>query len=333
MATTADRLFEETGGPGRLGRVRELARAGLESLASLAGVGLVLLAAAIFAPHFYSAQNLGNVVRQMGFLGVVALGQTFVLLVAGIDLSVGGLQGLAMVALAQITRGRDAMLLPAIGFAFAAGAVAGLVNAALVVGRRVPPFLATFATFVLVEGLLLLWTGGAPSGSIPPGIQVLGAGNLGPIPVPAVIAAGLMLVAAFVLRRTTYGLCVYATGANRLAAAMSGLPTRGVIASTYVISALLAVLAGLMISGYAGYVDTYLTQSLNLDSIAAAIVGGTSLLGGRGGVVRTLAGVVLISVVVNFMVILNAGEAGQLLIEGLVIILAVLLQMRGRATY
>ncbi|HZU16014.1 MAG TPA: hypothetical protein VFD01_05330, partial [Candidatus Dormibacteraeota bacterium] len=108
MATTTDRRVEEAAGQGRLGHVRELARAGLEPLASLAGVGLVLLAAAIFAPHFYSVQNLGNVVRQMGFLGVVALGQTFVLLVAGIDLSVGGLQGLAMVALAQITRGHDA---------------------------------------------------------------------------------------------------------------------------------------------------------------------------------------------------------------------------------
>ncbi|HZV50417.1 MAG TPA: ABC transporter permease [Candidatus Dormibacteraeota bacterium] len=330
MATAADRRVEEGTRRGWLGHGRELLRAGREPLASLAGVGLVLLAAAVFAPHFYSVQNLSNVVRQMGFLCVVALGQTFVLLVAGIDLSVGGLQGLAMVALAQITHGRDAALLPAIGFAFLAGAAVGLVNAALVVGRRVPPFVATFATFVLVEGLLLLWTGGAPSGSIPTGIQVLGAGSVGPIPVPSLIAAGLVLIAAFVLRRTGYGLFVYATGANRLAAAMSGLPTKRVIASTYVISALLAVLAGLMISGYAGYVDTYLTQSLNLDSIAAAIVGGTSLLGGRGGVFRTLAGVLLISVVVNFMVILNAGQAGQLLIEGLVIILAVLLQMRGR---
>jgi ribose transport system permease protein len=326
VATTVERL------PGRRWRDRagRILRGSQEPLASAAGIGLVLLAAAIFAPHFYSPQNLGNVLRQMGFLCVVALGQTFVLLVAGIDLSVGALQGLAMVALAQITHGRDAALLPAVGFAFAGGLAAGLVNAALVVGRRVPPFVATFATFVLVEGLLLLWTGGAPSGSIPPGVQVLGAGSLGPVPVPPLIAAGLVLTAAFLLGRTTYGLAVYATGANRLSAAMSGLPVGRVIASTYVISALLAVLAGLMISGYVGYVDTYLTQSLNLDSIAAAIVGGTSLLGGRGGVLRTVTGVVLIALLVDFMTILNAGQAGQLLIEGVVIILAVVLQMRGR---
>jgi ribose transport system permease protein len=311
-------------------RALGLLKGSIEPLASVAGIALVLLAAAVFTPQFYSPQNLMNLSRQAGFLGVVALGQTFVLLVGGIDLSVGAMQGLAMVVLAQITRGRDAAIWPAIALALGAGVAVGLLNAGLVLGRRVPPFVATFATFVLVEGLLLLWTGGAPSGSIPPGVRALGAGTLGPIPTPPLIALVLMAAAAFALTRTSYGLALYATGANRLAAAMSGVPVRWVIASTYVVCALLAVLAGLMISGYVGYVDTYLTQSLNLDSIAAAVVGGTTLLGGRGGVLRTLTGVILISVLVNFMVNLNAGQAGQLLIEGLAIVLAAVLQARGR---
>jgi ribose transport system permease protein len=141
----------------------------------------------------------------------------------------------------------------------------------------------------------------------------------------------VLAVAAFVLGRTTYGRRIYATGANPAASRLSGVRTGAITASAYLICALLALLAGLMTSGYSGYVDNYLSHNLNLDSIAAAVVGGTALTGGRGGVGRTTIGVVLIAVVINFMGLLGLGNAGQLLVEGAVILGAVWLQGRGRS--
>lgn len=298
--------------------------------ASFGGLALVLAAAAILTPQFYTGGNLGDLLRQIGFLGVAAIGQTFVLLVAGIDLSVGAVIGLAMVVTAQLTNGSDRLLALALVVAVLAGLAAGLMNAGLVVGRRVPPFVATFATFTLAAGAISAWTKGAPSGTIPPALAWLGAKNVVGVPTPILIFAILLAVAAFTLNRTTYGRRVYATGANPAASRLSGVPTRVITASAYVICALLALLSGLMTSGYSGYVDNYLSHNLNLDSIAAVVVGGTALTGGRGGVGVTAIGVVLIAVLVNFMGLLGAGKAGQLLIEGAVILAAVWLQTRGR---
>jgi ribose/xylose/arabinose/galactoside ABC-type transport system permease subunit len=298
---------------------------------SVGGIVIVLVAAAIFTPSFYSSANLNDLSRQIGLIGVSAIGQTFVLLVAGIDLSVGAMLGLAMVVSAQLTSGHNSSLVVAIPVALALGLLGGTLNAGLVVGRRVPPFVATFVTFTLIEGGLSAWTKGAPSGQIPSGLGWLGAKSLAGIPTPILIFAVLLAVAAFVLGRTTYGRRIYATGANPAASRLSGVPTRAVTASAYLICALLALLAGLMTSGYSGYVDNYLSHNLNLDSIAAAVVGGTALTGGSGGVGRTTIGVVLIAVVIDFMGLLGLGNAGQLLIEGAVILGAVWLQGRGRS--
>jgi ribose/xylose/arabinose/galactoside ABC-type transport system permease subunit len=298
---------------------------------SVGGIVIVLIAAAILTPSFYSSANLNDLFRQIGLIGVSAIGQTFVLLVAGIDLSVGAMLGLAMVVSAQLTSGHNGSLGVAIPVALALGLLGGALNAGLVVGRKVPPFVATFVTFTLIEGGLSAWTKGAPSGQIPSGLGWLGAKSLAGIPTPILIFAVVLAVAAFVLGRTTYGRRIYATGANPAASRLSGVPTRAITASAYLICALLALLAGLMTSGYSGYVDNYLSHNLDLDSIAAAVVGGTALTGGRGGVGRTTIGVVLIAVVINFMGLLGLGNAGQLLIEGAVILGAVWLQGRGRS--
>lgn len=299
--------------------------------ASCGGIALVLAAAAIFTPEFYTGGNLDDLLRQIAFIGVAAIGQTFVLLVAGIDLSVGAVLGLAMVVSAQISGGSDRLLPLALLAAAGLGLGAGLMNAGLVVARRVPPFVATFATFTLVAGGISAWTKGAPSGTIPPALGWIGAKSVLGVPTPILIFLVLLGAAAFTLRRTAYGRRVYATGANPAASRLSGVPTRAVITSAYVICALTALLSGLMTSGYSGYVDNYLSHNLNLDSIAAAVVGGTALTGGKGGVGVTTIGVVLIAVLVDFMGLLGAGQAGQLLIEGAVILAAVWLQTRGRA--
>jgi ribose/xylose/arabinose/galactoside ABC-type transport system permease subunit len=297
-------------------------------VASLGGLGLVLILAAILTPRFYSGANLTLILSQVGFIGVTAIGQTFVLLVGGIDLSVGAVIGLTMVTVAVVTGGHGLHLTPAIILAFVFGIAVGAANAFLTVVRGVPAFIATFASFILAEGAVLAWTKGAPSGQIPAALRPLGAGSVGPVPVPALVFVALLAVSAVALGRGTYGRRIYATGLNPVAARMAGVPTKLVVTSTYLVCAACAVLAGLMLSGYTGYVDNQLIGSLNLNSIAAAVVGGTSLAGGRGGVLRSTVGVLLIACLDSFMVLVNAGNAGQLIIEGLVILVAVWLQAR-----
>ena len=304
-------------------------------LAPVAGILLVLGLAAATTPQMYSAAALRLVAFQAGIIGITAVGQTLVLLTAGIDLSIGAVIGLTSVIVAQQAGASGAHLASGIGYAVLAGAVVGLANAALVLVRRVPPFVATFATFVLVQGSITAWTKGAPSGTIPDALDSLGTGRGLGVPTAAWIFLGLAAATWFVLAKTTVGRRLYAAGANPRAAAMTGIRSGPLFASTYLCSALLAVLAGLVYSGYVGHVDAQLSRSLNLDSIAASVIGGVALTGGRGGIGNTLAGVVLLALLLVWMVQLGAGAGGQLVVEGAVILLAAWLQQgsnRNRTT-
>jgi len=294
--------------------------------ASLGGLALVLIAAAIFTPLFYSYANLVLVAQSVGVIGIVTIGQTFPLLVGGIDLSVGAVSGLTMVVIAVVSGGSNDHLLVAILIALALGIGVGLANAVLVTRRNTPPFVATFATFILVEGALLAWTQGTPSGEIPGALSPWGAGTLVGIPVPLFVFLALLAVCAVGLGRTTYGRRVYATGSNPIAARMTGIPVRVVITSTYVICAMCAVIVGILNSGYIGYVDNQLVNTINLNCIAAALIGGTTFIGGEGGVVQSALGVLVLAALLSFMLLLNTGIAGQLILEGGIILAAVWLQ-------
>jgi ribose transport system permease protein len=303
-------------------------RAQLARRAPVIGLAVALLVAAFVTPEFYSGTNLVNVLRQAAILGIVAIGQTFVLLTGGIDLSVGGVMGMSMIIAAQVSGGDDSSLLTAVSLALLMGVVVGCVNAFLVVLRYVPPFVATLATFILLEGARDAWTRGIPSGAIPDALQFLGQENIAFIPVPAMILLVVGAAGIFALRRTTYGRSLYAVGSNSRAAYMSGIRVRLQKSSAYVICSVLAAVAGLVLSGYIGYVDRYLGQGFELDSIAASVVGGVSLAGGKGGVGGALAGVGLLAVLTNIVIFLNLGESAQLFVKGAVIIAAVALQAK-----
>ena len=301
-------------------------RSAAQLFAPLAGVALVLVFAGVTTDSFYTIGSLNLVLFQLGIIGITAIGQTFVLLVGGIDLSIGAVIGLTSVIIATSTDGSNDRLLGAVLVALGAGLLVGLVNAGLVLLRQVPPFVATFATFVLVQGIITAWTEGAPAGEIPSMLGPLGSGDFLGIQTPVWIFAGLALAAGLLLSRTALGRRIYATGANRRATEMSGIRVLGVIAFAYVISALLAVLAGLVNAGYLGHVDAQLSRSLNLDSIAAAVIGGVALSGGRGNIIQTVSGVAFLAVLLVWMVQLGAGAGGQLVVVGAAILLAAWLQ-------
>lgn len=287
-------------------------------------LAVVLLAAAFLTPDLYSQQTLFVVLRQASQLGIVAIGQTLVLLVAGIDLSVGGVIVLTSVMIAQVSRGQDAMLLPAIAIALVLGGLVGLFNGLLVTKRNVPPFVATLGVLVLIQGAILAYTRGIPSGQVPRSLGVVNQA-IGPLPIPVVIWIVLTLAVGFILYLRPYGRRLYATGTNREAARLSGLRVDVVVISAYVLCSIMCVIGGVVLSGYIGYVDRYLGRGMDLDSIAAAVVGGTAFTGGRGNLLGTAAGVLIVQLLSNMTVLLGLSVQAQLVVKGLVIIGAVAL--------
>jgi ribose transport system permease protein len=297
----------------------------LETYGIYIALVIVLLVAAIIAPAFYQPNNIFNVLRQASMLGIVSIGQTLVILGAGIDLSVGAVMGLAMIIASDVSGGENDLIVLAVLLAFAAGGLVGLINGLLVTKRNVPPFVATLGMLVVVEGVRLSYTRGIPSGSIPSALRFFGRDSIGPVPTSFVILVIVAVVFGLLLKNSTFGRSLYATGGNPEAARLSGIRVHRVLIATYIICSCLAILTGLLLSGYIGYVDRYLGRGFDLDSIAAVIVGGTSFAGGRGGILGTLAGVLLVTALLNIVLILNLNLQWQLVIKGLVIIGAVVL--------
>ncbi len=297
----------------------------LQQYGIYSALGCLLLVALVFARPFFQPHNLSDVLLTASILGIVAIGQTYVILGAGIDLSVGAVMSAAMIAAAAVTKGQDARVLPAFLVALLIGVVVGSINGFLITQRNVPPFAATLGMTVLVQGVQFAYTRGIPSGSIPPFLQLLGGGGGQVIPIPLIIVIGVASVAAIALYQTSFGRGLYATGSNREAARLSGIPVSRVTITTYIVSGVLAALAGLLLSGYIGYVDRYVGQGYDLDSIAAVVMGGVSFAGGRGGLGGPLAGALLVTALLNIVLILGLSQQVQDVVKGLAIVAAVAL--------
>ena len=244
-------------------------------------LAVLLIAAGLVVPEIYRGNSLFLILRQASQLGLVAIGQTLVMLVAGLDLSVTGVIVMTSIIIAEVGAGQNSQILPAVAIALFFGALIGLGNGLLVTKRNVPPFVATLGMLVLVRGALLAHTRGIPSGQVPDGLGVLSA-SIGPLPLSFVLWILFNLVFGLVLYGMPFGRRIYAVGSNREAARLSGIAVDPVLISVYVLCSLMAVVAGIVLSGYVGYVDRYLGRGFDLDSIAAAVIGGTILYRGAG---------------------------------------------------
>jgi ribose/xylose/arabinose/galactoside ABC-type transport system permease subunit len=287
-------------------------------------LALLLIVAAIITPTMYTPQSIFLNLRQASQLGIVAIGQTLVMLVGGLDLSVTGVIVLTSVIIADVGEGQNSLIAPAVLIALVMGALIGLGNGLLITKRNVPPFVATLGMLVLIRGGQLAYTKGIPSGQVPGGLSLLGA-PVGVMPVSFLLWVALSLLLGFILLRTPYGRRIFAVGSNRVTAYLSGVAVDRVLISVYVLCSLLAVLAGVVLSGYVGYVDRYLGRGFDLDSITAAVVGGTSFAGGKGTLLGTAAGVLLVQLLSSLMLQLGLDVQVQLIVKGLVIIGAVAL--------
>lgn len=288
-------------------------------------LAVVITIAALFSPDFVSKNNINNIFRQASALGIVTIGQTICMIGGGFDLSVAAVMQLTTVLMAELTLGRDERILPVAAFCLLIGFLIGLINGLVVTKRRAASFMVTLATGVAVTGVRLLYTGGAVSGLLPDGLRPLSQGEILGIPTSVMLTLVLTVIAWIILRKTVYGRNLYALGANREVARLSGVRVDLVGTSTFVLSGVLAALSGLVLAAYIGYADPWLGGGYDLDSIAAGAIGGVSLAGGLGSIWGAIAGVLVIRMLFNVVLLLHLPIEFQYLVRGVVIILAVAL--------
>ena len=285
---------------------------------------LLLIVAAVVTPNLFEKETLAVMFRQCAQLGIIAIGQTMVMLVAGLDLSVGGVIVMTSMVVAEVSNGRNEMIPAAVVVALIIGMLIGLGNGLLVTKRKVPPLVATLVMLFLVQGAQQAFTRGVPSGFVPEALGIVNQ-SWGFLSIPLLIWIGLNAVFLVILKGTTYGRRIYATGSNPEAARLTGIPVNLIKISVYVLASGLAVISGVVLTGYVGYVDRFIATGLDLDSIAAAVVGGTAFFGGRGGLLGTIAGVLIIQVLSTMVVLIGLDIETQFIIKGLVILAAVTL--------
>jgi inositol transport system permease protein len=300
---------------------------------------IVLIAGfAIFEPRFLTPLNLFNILRQVSIYGLLAIGMTFVILTAGIDLSIGSLVAFAGLVAAAVSKsglsnrftvgaGQEAAsqgwYLAALA-AIAVGVAGGLLQGFAITRLKVPPFVVTLGGMSAWRGAALLFAAGGPISGFEPDFVWIGQGKIfNQVPVPVIIFLTFAVLAHVVLRYTRYGRQIYAVGGNPEAARLSGLNVRAVITSVYVIMGFFAGLGGFVLAARLNSAEAVAGTGYELTVIASVVIGGTSLFGGMGTIFGTVIGTILIGVLLNGLVLMNISAYIQQIIIGIIIVLAV----------
>lgn len=323
-------------GDSGLGRAERQTFSTLDLLGRIAPLIFLLILIAILSflePGFRTERNLFNVLRQVSIIGILAVGMTFVILTAGIDLSVGSMLAFSGMACAVVARGSRSLLegndpgsirvLWAALAAMGIGLLLGLFQGTLIGYLKIPAFVVTLGGLGAWRGATLLLSDGQPISGFSSDFKWWGQGFVGRVPVPVIVFVGFVIVAFIVLRYTQFGRWIYALGGNQEAARLSGLNTTALIISVYAISGFCAGVAGFLLTSRLNSAEQVAGQGYELQSIAAVVIGGTSLFGGEGGVIGTFIGALLIGVLNNGLVILNVSPYWQPIVVGGVVVLSV----------
>jgi ribose/xylose/arabinose/galactoside ABC-type transport system permease subunit len=289
-------------------------------------IGLVALCFVlwILTPYFLTVSNLLNVAEQTSINAIVAVGMTFVILSAGIDLSVGSIVALSGVILGMALRDGQPLVL-ALTVALAVGVIAGAVNGLLISHGGLPPFIVTLGTMSIARGAALLVTEGRPISGFAASFRVLATGRVGFVPAPVIVTAAVYVFAHLVLTRTTFGRYVYAIGGNEEATRLSGVAVRFHKAMIYAVSGLMSAVAAVILTARLNSAQPIAGMMYELDAIAATVIGGTSLMGGEGTLGGTLIGALIMGVLRNGLNLLGVSSFLQQIVIGGVIVVAVLL--------
>jgi ribose transport system permease protein len=300
---------------------------------SLLALALLLIAMSLFTDSFLTVDNGLNVLRQISVNLCLSIGMTLVILSGGIDLSVGSVLALAGAVAAGLLK--NGIVLPhwnvtlqftvfgAVVAGIAIGAAAGWINGFVVTRMAVPPFVTTLGMLSIARGLTQIWTHNYPITNLGDNFRFIGTGQWLGIPMPVWISAALVVLFAFVTRRTRFGRYLYAVGGNERAALLSGLAVDRIKRRVYMLGGGLAGVAGLLLAARLDAADPKVGIGYELDSIAAVVIGGTSLSGGRGSIWGTVLGCLTIGVLNNGLVLLGISNDWQLVVKGIVIIVTV----------
>lgn len=286
---------------------------------------------AVMAPQFFSVPNLINVALSIAITGILAVGMTAVILTGGIDLSVGSVAALAGVVAAMIASSGGGAVPLGIVAALGIGAAVGFFNGIMIAQFRVPPFVVTLAMLTICRGLAFIVTNGRSIGNLPASFVVLGRARVLGLPIPVLVMIAVFAAGWFVLARMTLGRYIYALGGNPEAAYLAGVNTKRVTLLVYVLNGLLVGLAGVVLASRLGAGVPNAGLQYELDVIAAVVVGGTSLNGGRGSVIGTFWGAVFIGILNNGLNLAGIDPYMQKIALGLVILMAVLADQINKA--
>jgi ribose transport system permease protein len=295
-------------------------------------LALLLVWGGIAIDGFLMPDRLLLLGQQVAPLALVAIGETIVVLIGGLDLSVGSVLTLSLVLGAGLARTREDVIFQVLIVCLGVGALVGLVNGLLIVGLKIPPLITTIATSVAVQGVSFVYTNGAPYGNLPEEIKFAANGKWGFVPVSDVIIAVAFVVFFVLLTRSVAGSYFYAIGANARAARLAGVPVNLMTVFAYVISGFMAAAGGLILGGYIAVGSLSAGDPYVLNALAVVLIGGTSFSGGQGGVVGTIVGTAILGVLTALLIQLGIPIALRSVLLAAIVITAAVLQGRRIAT-
>ncbi len=312
----------------------------LKKFQSLIALFLLCLIISLLSDKFLTTSNLWNVLRQISVNVCISVGMTLIVLMAGIDLSVGSVLAFtSAICAGLITNG---IILESfdifIGFtvlggvlvALITGLLLGLFNGWVITRFSIPPFVATLAMLTIARGATMLYTQGIPISNLGANFEFIGSGWILGIPVPVWISTMMVLIIVFITKKTAFGRYIYAIGGNEKAAYLSGISINTIKLAVYGIAGMMAAIGGILVTSRLNSAQPNAGASYELDSIAAVVIGGTSLSGGVGSVTGTVIGAVIIGVLNNGLVLLNVSPFWQQVVKGCVILLAVIIDRRSK---
>jgi len=293
-------------------------------------IGLIGLISAfsILSERFFTLSNMLIVMRQTSVVAFLAFGMTFVILGAGIDLSVGSVLAISGAVCAGVMQNGNVFF--AILAGLAVGSALGIFNGLVITKLRIPAFIATLAMMAIARGGTLVYTGGRPITGLPSSFAFLGRGYIGNIPFPIILMLFIFILAYIILKLTRFGRYVYATGGNIDAARASGIKVNNVIISNFAISGLLSGLTGIILASRLNSAQPTAGMGYELDAIAAVVLGGTNLFGGEGELWGTLVGAFIMGILNNGLNMLNVSSFYQQVVKGVVILIAVTVAQSGK---
>ena len=287
---------------------------------------IIIIVASVFTPTFLSVGNISNIiVQQIPYHSLMAFGMTIAILTKGIDLSIGANMALSgCVAGYFITNGQ---IFPGVALGLLTGVLIGLLNGLMITKIRVPPFIATYCMDWVVKGIAYVIMGGMTFNAFPEAFRAISTGTLLGVPSLLWILLFIFILLVLLLHKTTFGRNVYVLGNNWKAARLSGVDTDRIICTVYVINGILAAVAGLLTIARMNAADAAYAEGWSIKLIAAVLIGGTPMIGGKGSIVRTLVGVIIITVINNCLNMLNVSSLWQQFVVGMVILLSIFISL------